>query len=251
MTAAELIDAARATAVRLACAESCTGGLLAAAITAVPGSSDAFDRGFVTYSNAAKREMLGVREATLAAHGAVSEEVAREMAAGARARSGGALAVAITGVAGPGGSERKPEGRVCFAVASGAGLRTATMEFGAIGRDAVRAASVEHALALLGAALRPGQAGARDCHKGRSTVRCGACWWFAAKRHSRDGRGRRGPVQPSAKQRCRAAVGRKRASEYQEASREKYDSLPFAATVWGEQGVGAFLCPVETPIYRV
>ena len=152
MTAEEVLDAARRAGVRLACAESCTGGLLAAEITAVPGSSDAFDRGFVTYSNAAKRELLGVAEETLRAHGAVSEEVAREMALGARERSGGALAVAITGIAGPGGSEHKPEGRVCFAVA-GARLASETVEFGPIGRGAVRAASVAHALGLLGRAL--------------------------------------------------------------------------------------------------
>ena len=153
MTAAEVLDAARRAGVRLACAESCTGGLLAAEITAVPGSSDAFDRGFVTYSNAAKREMLGVSQAALDAHGAVSEEVAREMACGARERADGALAVAITGVAGPGGSERKPEGRVCFAVASASGVTGETVEFGAIGRGEVRAASVAHALRLFARVL--------------------------------------------------------------------------------------------------
>ena len=120
----------------------------------MPGSSDAFDRGFVTYSNAAKREMLGVSQAALDAHGAVSEEVAREMATGARERSDGALSVAITGIAGPGGSEHKPEGRVCFAVAGASGVTRETVEFGAIGRSEVRAASVAHALGLLGRALR-------------------------------------------------------------------------------------------------
>ena len=89
-----------------------------AALTDVAGSSDVFDRGFVTYSNAAKTEMLGVRAETLDAHGAVSEPVAREMAEGALARSRADLAVAVTGIAGPGGSEHKPEGRVCFAVAA-------------------------------------------------------------------------------------------------------------------------------------
>lgn len=150
MTAAEMLEAARRAGLRLATAESCTGGLLSAEITAVPGASDAFDRGFVTYSNAAKVALLGVSEATLAEHGAVSEAIAREMALGARARSDGAVAVAITGVAGPGGSDRKPEGRVCFAVAGERGVRAETVEFGVLGREAVRRASVAHALALLG-----------------------------------------------------------------------------------------------------
>jgi nicotinamide-nucleotide amidase len=154
MTAADIVARARAAGAVLAVAESCTGGLLAAAITDIPGASAVFDRGFVTYSNAAKTEMLGVSAATLAAHGAVSEAVAAEMAAGALARSGATLAVAVTGIAGPGGSEFKPEGRVCFALASpGAPPRAETVEFGAIGRAAVRAASVAHALALLASAL--------------------------------------------------------------------------------------------------
>ena len=114
MTAVAVLAAARARGWRIATAESCTGGLVAAALTEVPGSSDVVDRGFVTYSNAAKREMLGVRSDTLDAHGAVSEEVAREMAEGALAHSQADLAVATTGIAGPGGSEFKPEGRVCF-----------------------------------------------------------------------------------------------------------------------------------------
>lgn len=149
MSAAGLIAAARAKGLRIATAESCTGGLVAGAITDVAGSSDVFDRGFVTYSNAAKVAMLGVTEAALAAHGAVSEEVAREMAAGALARSEAQVAVAVTGIAGPGGSEFKPEGRVCFGLATAAGVRTETVEFGPRGRAGVRAASVEHALALL------------------------------------------------------------------------------------------------------
>lgn len=153
MTAADLIDRARAAGAVIATAESCTGGLLSGAITDVPGSSDVFDRGFVTYSNAAKVEMLGVAEATLEAYGAVSEEVAREMAAGALARSGATLAVAVTGIAGPGGSEHKPEGRVCFGLATPREVRSETVEFGAIGRANVRRASVEHALGLLRSAL--------------------------------------------------------------------------------------------------
>ena len=153
MSAEGVLDAARARGVRIATAESCTGGLLAAALTALPGSSRVFERGFVTYSNEAKIEMLGVGRATLEAHGAVSEAVAAEMAAGALSRSRAQLAVAITGIAGPGGSEHKPEGRVCFGTATPDGVRTGTVEFGALGRDRVRAASVERALALLAGAL--------------------------------------------------------------------------------------------------
>ena len=150
----EVLAAARAAGVRIATAESCTGGMIAARLTDVPGSSDVVDRGFVTYSNAAKVEMLGVREETLAAVGAVSEEVAREMAEGALARSGADLAVSVTGIAGPGGSEFKPEGRVCFGLArTGAATQTQTVEFGAPGRAEVRSASRDHALGLMLAAL--------------------------------------------------------------------------------------------------
>lgn len=152
--AAEILAAARARSMRIATAESCTGGLIAATLTDVAGSSDVFDRGFVTYSNEAKQEMLGVRADTLDSHGAVSEPVAVEMAEGALARSQAALAVAVTGIAGPGGSEHKPEGRVCFALAATAKVtRFETVEFGARGRDRVRRASVDHALAMLRAAL--------------------------------------------------------------------------------------------------
>jgi nicotinamide-nucleotide amidase len=104
----------------------------------------------VTYSNLAKQQMLGVAAATLAAHGAVSEAVAREMAEGALVRAGVTLAIATTGIAGPGGSEFKPEGRVCFAVRRiGLPVFSETVEFGAIGRAQVRQASTGHALALL------------------------------------------------------------------------------------------------------
>ncbi|RBO54562.1 damage-inducible protein CinA [Rhodovulum sp. BSW8] len=153
-TADPLVSGARAAGLVIATAESCTGGMISAAITDIPGSSAVFDRGFVTYSNAAKQAMLGVLAETLDAHGAVSEEVAAEMAAGALARSEADLAVAVTGIAGPGGSEFKPEGRVCFGLARrGAETRTETVEFGALGRDRVRAATRDHALALLLGAL--------------------------------------------------------------------------------------------------
>ena len=149
-----LLAEARYWGLTIATAESCTGGLVAAALTEVAGSSDVFERGFVTYSNAAKMELLGVLEETLAAHGAVSEEVAREMADGALARSAADLAVSVTGIAGPGGSEHKPEGRVCFGVArKGRATRVETVEFGPRGRAKVREAARDHALALLTGAL--------------------------------------------------------------------------------------------------
>jgi nicotinamide-nucleotide amidase len=139
---------------RIATAESCTGGMVAASLTDVAGSSDVFDRGFVTYSNAAKIDMLGVRIETLTAHGAVSEQVAAEMAEGALRHSLAGLAVSITGIAGPGGSEFKPEGRVCFGLAkTGRPVQVHTVEFGALGRAKVRAAARDHALALLLAAM--------------------------------------------------------------------------------------------------
>ena len=130
-----------------ATAESCTGGMIAGAITDVAGSSAWFDRGFVTYSNAAKVEMLGVGAGTLEAHGAVSEATAREMAAGALARSGADIAVAVTGVAGPsGGSAGKPVGLVCFAWACrGGAIEACSVRF-AGNRAAVRAAAVATAL---------------------------------------------------------------------------------------------------------
>lgn len=149
----DILRLARARGALIATAESCTGGMVAAAITDVAGSSAVFDRGFVTYTNAAKVQMLGVRQATLDAFGAVSEQVAAEMAAGAVAHSGAQFAVATTGIAGPGGSEFKPEGRVCFGIAGPDGVRTATVEFGAPGRAEVRAAARDHALALLAEAL--------------------------------------------------------------------------------------------------
>ena len=148
MTVAALLDRAKAQGVMIATAESCTGGMVAAALTDIPGSSAVVDRGFVTYTNAAKQQMLGVQAATLDAHGAVSEQVAREMAEGALHHSNAQLAVSITGIAGPGGSEFKPEGRVCFGVAWEGSTKTDTQEFGAIGRSAVREAARECALAL-------------------------------------------------------------------------------------------------------
>lgn len=149
MSAETLLQRAQAQGVTLTTAESCTGGMVSAAITDVPGSSTIFDRGFVTYTNAAKMQMLGVQRATLDAYGAVSEPTAGEMAHGALAHSDADLAVAITGIAGPGGSDHKPEGQVCFATHSNQGTFTETVYFGALGRDMVRKAATTHAIDLL------------------------------------------------------------------------------------------------------
>ncbi len=152
--AARVLRACEARGLMLATAESCTGGMVAAALTDIPGSSTVVERGFVTYSNAAKAECLAVPMALIETHGAVSEPVARAMATGALAHSRADLAVSITGIAGPGGgSEDKPEGLVHFACARRGGATThARVEFGALGRDRVRAASVRQALAMLLAA---------------------------------------------------------------------------------------------------
>lgn len=130
----------------LVTAESCTGGWVAQAVTSVAGSSEWFERGYVTYSNAAKREALGVPQKTLARYGAVSEPTARAMARGALTRSRASIAVAITGIAGPGGgAPGKPVGTVCFAWARGRKMRSETKRFRG-GRDRVRRQSVVHAL---------------------------------------------------------------------------------------------------------
>ena len=148
--AAPLADALRARGWRLAAAESCTGGLLAAACTALAGSSDWFERGFVTYSNQAKREQLGVPAALLEAHGAVSEPVARAMAEGALARSRADLALAVTGIAGPGGEvPGKPVGTVWIAIARRGAATTAEHLLIGGDRAAVRARTVEIALERL------------------------------------------------------------------------------------------------------
>jgi nicotinamide-nucleotide amidase len=132
----------------LVTAESCTGGGVAQAVTAIAGSSEWFERGFVTYSNEAKAELLDVRASTLERHGAVSEETAREMALGALAKSRGTLALAVTGIAGPGGgSPDKPVGTVCFAWARRGGAAHSETRRFAGDREAVRRQSVERALA--------------------------------------------------------------------------------------------------------
>jgi nicotinamide-nucleotide amidase len=149
--AARVLDVCRAHGLKVATAESCTGGLVAGALTEIPGSSDVLDRGFVTYSNAAKETMLGVPASILERHGAVSRETADAMAAGALAMSNADLAVAITGIAGPGGgSAEKPVGLVHFAAAARDGRRLhREKRYGDVGRSAVRRAAVAEALALL------------------------------------------------------------------------------------------------------
>jgi nicotinamide-nucleotide amidase len=151
-----LLALCRAKGLRIATAESCTGGLIAGALTEIAGSSDVFERGFVTYSNAAKTDMLGVPASLIGTQGAVSEAVARAMAEGAIARSLADIAVAVTGVAGPsGGSVEKPVGLVHFAVAKRGGLTVhERRELGDIGRSPVRQATVQHALAMLRAAAQ-------------------------------------------------------------------------------------------------
>ena len=145
-----VVEAAAARGMMVAAAESCTGGLVSGALTAIAGSSAVVERGFVTYSNAAKVDLLGVPMALIERHGAVSEPVARAMAEGALARSAAQVAVAVTGIAGPGGgSPDKPVGLVHFAAAGPAGLIHVERRFGDIGREAVRLDSVRVALALL------------------------------------------------------------------------------------------------------
>ncbi len=153
--AGALLATFRARGLKLATAESCTGGLIAAILTEVPGSSDVFERGFVTYSNEAKAEMLGVPPALIEKHGAVSEAVARAMAEGALKHSRADIAVSVTGVAGPGGgTEAKPVGLVHFGAARhGADRLHREKRFGDIGRRQIRLASVAEAVSMVRALL--------------------------------------------------------------------------------------------------
>jgi nicotinamide-nucleotide amidase len=146
-----VLEACRARGLKLATAESCTGGLVAGALTEIAGSSDVLDRGFVTYSNKAKQQMLGVPAETLRTHGAVSQQTAEAMALGALGKGGADIVVAITGIAGPGGgSTDKPVGLVHFAAAARSGKLThAEMRYGDIGRSEVRHKSVLQALMML------------------------------------------------------------------------------------------------------
>lgn len=148
--ARQVVQRAGERGLKLATAESCTGGLVAAALTATPGASSVLDFGYVTYSNTAKTRLLGVPGTLIETHGAVSEAVARAMAEGARLASGADAAVAVTGVAGPGGgSADKPVGLVHFAAAGPKGAVHLERRFGDIGRQAVRRESVRAALGLL------------------------------------------------------------------------------------------------------
>jgi nicotinamide-nucleotide amidase len=152
---ARVLGAARRLKLTIATAESCTGGLVAAALTEIAGSSDVVDRGFITYSNAAKQALLGVSATDLSLHGAVSGQVAKAMAEGALRAAGAGVAVAVTGIAGPGGgSADKPIGLVWLAVAR-QGAETVLREerFGDLGRNGVRIASVRSALEMLMGAL--------------------------------------------------------------------------------------------------
>ena len=158
--ARSLLDLCRMRKLTIATAESCTGGLVAGALTDIPGSSDVIDRGFITYSNEAKRAMLGVNATTLATFGAVSKETATQMAVGALERASVDLAVSITGIAGPGGATPgKPVGLVHLAVAARDGrILHREHRFGAIGRSAVRERSVVEALRMLMEVARGPQA---------------------------------------------------------------------------------------------
>ncbi|MEX0583364.1 MAG: CinA family protein [Sneathiella sp.] len=152
--ATEVLEKSRQKKWKLATAESCTGGLIAGSLTEIAGSSDVFDRGFIIYSNVAKNRMIGVSTDTLRAHGAVSEEVAREMALGSLNAASVDITVAVTGVAGPGGTPTKPAGRVHLAVATKDGIAEhRKMDYGELGRSEVRQATVVTALEMLVKAL--------------------------------------------------------------------------------------------------
>lgn len=153
--AKEIIDLANLNKAVIASAESCTGGMLSSAITEIPGSSTIFECGFVTYSNISKMELLSVKENTLNFYGAVSEEVAGEMAIGAINNSKANLAISITGIAGPGGSNTKPEGMVCFSIAFENEIKlTETKNWGALGRNIIRQKATLHGLRLLSRTLK-------------------------------------------------------------------------------------------------
>jgi nicotinamide-nucleotide amidase len=166
--ARRLLAAYRRVGLTIATAESCTGGLIAALLTEIPSSSEVLERGFVTYSNAAKSESLGVADTLLAEHGAVSGPVAGAMAEGALARSRAEIAISVTGLAGPGGGATKPVGLVHLALARrGGDTLFREYRFGDVGRDRVRAQALDAALALLWRALDRGEKNAEPSgHQG-------------------------------------------------------------------------------------
>ena len=152
--AKEVFEVASLKKIVIASAESCTGGMLSSAITDIPGSSAIFECGFVTYSNISKMKLLNVNQITLESFGAVSEEVAAEMAIGALKNSKANIAISVTGIAGPGGSDTKPEGMVCFSVAFEKDIKlTKTKQFGPLGRNLVREKATIYGLNLLKSAL--------------------------------------------------------------------------------------------------
>ena len=152
--AKEVFDLASINGVVITSAESCTGGMLSSAITEIPGSSAVFDCGFVTYSNISKMTLLSVNENTLQHHGAVSEEVAGEMAIGAIKNSQASLGISITGIAGPGSLTSKPEGMVCFSIAINNEIKlTETKNWGPLGRERIRQTATLHGLKLLSRTL--------------------------------------------------------------------------------------------------
>ena len=191
--ARSLLDLCRSRRLMIATAESCTGGLVAGTLTDIPGSSDVIDRAFVTYSNDAKRAMLGVNATTLATFGAVSKETATQMAVGALERAGVDLAVSITGIAGPGGATPgKPVGLVHFAAARDGRIIHRECRFGAIGRTAVRLRSVVEALRMLMELARGPQAPAKPQRAAVSRARprvTRSPRGHAAKRRPRSPRG--------------------------------------------------------------
>ena len=149
MKTQQLIEALKQKSMHICCAESCTGGMLSSTLVGVSGASDVIDMGLVTYANSAKIKLLDVDPADIEKYGVVSEAVAGQMAKGACAISGAEVGVGISGIAGPGGSDFKPEGMVCFGFCINGKVTTSTVQFGALGRQNVREKSVEYAIDTL------------------------------------------------------------------------------------------------------
>ena len=148
-SAKKLIEICIKKSATISTAESCTGGALSSLITSVPGASKIFTQGFIVYSNSAKQRVLSISGTTLRKYGAVSEQIAEEMAYGCKKISNTTIGISVTGIAGPGGSDNKPEGRVCFGLSMLNLSKTETIDFGALGRDEVRRRSVNHCIEML------------------------------------------------------------------------------------------------------